>query len=244
MKSWFAIFCAICSLSVMAETSTFPAGEYRADGGWGTLNVKPAKQGKQSFELFSMGANGHSCELSGEISKGSAVLSNGYDDERCVVSFKATKGNAITVSSKQTMDACRGYCGARASFDDVYKKPAKGCDSQSIANARSAFLKLYKSKNYAAAERTLAPVLKNCQRNLFWLTDGSIRNDLALTQAKLGNGAACYATLKPLMEDAALSDKAVCDHGDHYLPPTDCMSYLPIVQAARTNLKLCAKAKK
>lgn len=242
MKLWFVVCCLFLSLSVMGQGKVFPAGEYIAEGGWGTLRIEPAKQGKQSFELYSLGANGHMCHLEGDVHNNLAVLETAYDYGSCKVQFKP-KGNAIDVDNDLT-DACRYFCGARAGFSGVYQKPAIGCDQKSIQNTRAAFLKLYKNKDYAAAERTLAPILKNCQKTLFWLEDGDIRNDLALTQAKLGKGAACTQTLKPLAEDAALSDSAVCNRDGRSLPPTDCDSYLPIVQAARTNLKWCAKAKK
>lgn len=233
------LLCSVLPVSVSAQT-VFPAGEYQSNGGWGQLIMKAGNRGGQAFELQSLGANGHSCTLSGMIRQGKAVLLDG--DSRCVVSFQAMS-KAIRVSADGS-DACRGYCGARAMFDGVYTRPAAGCDTASLRKTRNAFKKLYDQKNYAQAERTLAPVLQNCKRTLFWLEDGSIRNDLALTQAKLGKGAACYKTLQPLAKDTAKTDKAVCDSDDRYLPPVDCTSYLSVVQAARTNLKWCARAGK
>lgn len=233
------LLCSVLPVSVRAQT-VFPAGEYQSDGGWGQLIMQAGRQGQQAFELQSLGANGHSCTLSGLVRQGKAVLLDG--DSRCVVSFQAT-GKAIRVSADGS-DACRGYCGMRAGFDGIYSRPAAGCDNASLRKTRNAFKKLYDQKKYAEAERILAPVLQNCKRTLFWLEDGSIRNDLALTQAKLGKGAACYSTLRPLTNDAAKTDKAVCDSDGRYLPPVDCTSYLSVVKAARTNLKWCARASK
>jgi hypothetical protein len=68
-----------------------------------------------------------------------------------------------------------------------------------------------------------------------WLETASIRNDLAVTQYHLHDRAACLSTLDPLAADAAKSDAAIREN----FPPTDADDYLPLVKAARTNLKLC-----
>lgn len=228
---------------VFAQASTFPPGEYLTKGGFGVLEIKPVQQGRQKFSIDAVGGNLHRCMLEGEIQNRKATLIEEINKSRCDISF-TTKGTGITVEM-HTPETCRRYCGARAGFEGTYLKPVPGCDTVSITRNRERFKKLYDQKNYAAAERTLAPVLRNCKKTLVWWEDGWIRNDLGLTQAKQGDAVACLATLKPLMKDAAKTDEAVCN-GDNgrFLPPGDCETYLPIVQAARVNLKWCARAKK
>lgn len=247
-SKWMVLVTFCCALPVGAQTA-WPAGEYLAAGGWGSLMLKPAAQGKQAFELFALGANGHSCSLSGDIRNGRAVLKYEGEDGSCTIDFTRKNGR-IQVTPEQN-DACHSNCGMRAWFDGEYEKPAAGCDTKSLQLTRNTFKKLYDRKDYVAAERTLAPVLQRCKRTLYWLEDLEIRNDLALTQAKLGKGAACRQTLKPLVADAAkyTGDKnrdrdAICNKDDSYLPPADCYSYLPLVRAAKTNLQWCARAKK
>ena len=68
-----------------------------------------------------------------------------------------------------------------------------------------------------------------------------MRNDLALTQFRLGDAAGCLRTLEPLAKDAAKSDAQI---RDEMVAPTDVDNWLPVVKAARTNLKLCRTAAK
>lgn len=42
------------------------AGEYQ-DGGWGTLTITKHEDGALTFLIESIGANGHRCDLEGEI---------------------------------------------------------------------------------------------------------------------------------------------------------------------------------
>lgn len=87
----------------------------------------------------------------------------------------------------------------------------------------------------------LEPAFNNCAKTLDWLETGWIRNDLAITQYRLGDSAGCLRTLEPLAKDAAKSDAQI---RDEMVAPTDVENWLPVVKAARTNLKLCAGAQK
>lgn len=123
----------------------------------------------------------------------------------------------------------------RASFSGTYIKPAPACTDKAVANSRRTFKRQYDAKDYAAAQTTLAPVLGGCDRTIDWITKGWIRNDLALAQMRGGDRAACLKTLQPLIEDAAMTD----DEIKSSYPPSDAEIFLPVVRAARTNLKLC-----
>jgi hypothetical protein len=104
-----------------------------------------------------------------------------------------------------------------------------------VAASRKTFKRQYDAKDFAAAQATLAPVLGDCSKTLDWITTGRVRNDLAITQFRLGDRAGCLKTLEPLAEDAAKTDQGVKDS----YPPADAEDILPVARAARTNLKLC-----
>jgi hypothetical protein len=208
-------------------------GEYVTERGWGTLQVSSPAGGSTTFTIISVGSNMHSCELGGEIVGGRASL-EAEDGKRCVVDF-APKSDGIEVTSN---DACRYYCGARAAFEGLYLKAPDGCTGRAQAETRKGFKRLYDKKNYRDARATLEPLLARCGRILGWLDAGWIRNDLALTQHKLGDDSGCRRTLEPLAADATKSDDDIASE----YPPSDADAYLPIVKATRTNLELCTAA--
>ena len=236
MLRQFASLVLGCSVTaLMAQTPALTPGEYISAGGWGHLAI--TTKGKAlSFSLTAIGANVHTCDLAGEIHAGKATLEAMEPDKPCVVSF-AAKAGGIDVSSGDS-GTCRYYCGARASFEALYLAPAAGCTRVALRDQRSAFKKLYDQKSFAAARKTLEPVLEQCKATLHRLEEGRIRNDLAVTLHKLGELAECQRVLEPLMEDARLSD----DELRNNYPPSDADMLLPIVRATRTNLRLC-KAK-
>lgn len=135
MKLWLMIFSMMCASLVSAQTSTFLPGEYLTERGWGLLEIKPAQQGRQKFDINALGTNGSVCILDGEIYQGKATLIDEHDKSRCDISFKA-KGTDIDVVMT-TSETCRGYCGWNAGFEAVYLKPTPGCDNASRAHSRS-----------------------------------------------------------------------------------------------------------
>jgi hypothetical protein len=64
---------------------------------------------------------------------------------------------------------------------------------------------------------------------------GWIRNDLAVTYAKLEKFDACEEILAPLKEDAVKSK----DDIENNYPPLEAEVFWPILKATKTNLKLC-----
>jgi hypothetical protein len=226
-------------LTASSQQTNPPPGEYITENGWGNLIIKSGTAGTAIFSIMSIGANAHTCTLDGEIRNGRAELeADQKDGKPCTVTFRQ-KGNDIEVAAA-TFEECRAYCGARAGFDGLYMKPVKGCDSISIKKSRAAFKRLYDKKVYAEAKAELKPVLDGCKKTLYWIEDGRIRNDLAITEYKLGNTAACRQILEPLADDAAKTDE---DLRGNY-PPADAESYMPVIKATRTNLRLCGAAEK
>lgn len=210
----------------LAQFNTPNSGEYViSEGAWGTLHVQAGKK----FQIETFGGNAHSCTLSGVISNGKSKI----EDSACEVTFK-NDGKNVKVATNESSD-CRMFCGMRAGFEGLYRKPEPLCMSGAIENSKRVFKKHYLAKNYPAAFDTLNPIATECKQFFNWIESAWVLNDLALTQFKLGNRAACVNTLQPLAKDAAMSDAQIKES----YPPTDADNYLPVVHATRTNLKLC-----
>lgn len=216
----------------LAQEKQFQPGEYITEGGWGFFSIKHEQQGKLAFAILSIGGNAHTCSLEGQIHNGRATLKTGEKAKPCVVSF-VPKGDDIHVTTSGW--ECQYFCGARAGFEGLYLKPAQGCGKVALQKTRNEFKRLYDKKAYAQARLKLESVLKDCARTLNWLEIGWIRNDLAITQYKLGDLEGCRRTLQPLAADAVKTEEELRDE----YPPVDADNYIPIVDAARTNLKLC-----
>lgn len=217
-----------------ADSEDLKPGEYIANGGGGTLTIKKEK-GKTLFEINTVGANFHTCGLSGEIKNNQARLE--AMEKECVVTF-TKKAKDIDVA--QSGEECRYYCGARAAFEGLYVEPAPGCSEAARTKTRKRFKELYDKKEYEDALKDLAPLLKNCARTVGWIETGWIKNDVAITQYKLGDLKGCKQTLNSFAAEAAQSDDEIRNN----YPPSDGDTWLPVVKAARYNLGLCSKAPK
>ena len=234
---WLLVLQALLAFPhASAAEPLLQTGDYVTERGWGTLVIKRGNGGALNFKLEAMGANAHSCGLRGEIRNGRAKLDGMDKDKPCVVTF-TDKAEGIAVDS---VDAplCRYYCGMRASFEGLYMKAASGCTPAVLRATRKEFKALYERKDFSAARAQLEPALNHCAKTLDWLETGWMRNDLAITQFRLGDRAACLRTLEPLAKGAAKSDAQI---RDEMVAPTDIENWLPVVKAARTNLKLCAE---
>lgn len=208
-------------------------GDYTLEGGGGVLSINPAGPNRATFTLETVGANAHTCALEGAVAGGVAKL-EGLDGKPCVVRFRASPAG-IDVKADD-YGACSGYCGMRATFEGRYVKPAPACTANAMAATRRRFKQQYDAKRFAEARATLEPLLSTCKPVLHWLDEARIRNDLAVTLHKLSARDACRQALAPLAEDARKTDAQIRED----YPPTDAESYLPVVRATRTNLRLCA----
>lgn len=224
------------ALPAQAELINTPSGNYIMEGGAGSLDIRAMHAlGNEMFSIESVGANGHTCSVGGQIRNGKAVLTEAASEsgKPCTIVFRSKGNDSIDVSSPSE-DACRYYCGARASFTALYIRPAPGCSPKEQRKTRNDFKRLYDKRDYAAAQATLEPLLKTCSRILSRADEGWIRNDLALTQYKQGNNAGCLRTLQPMADLIRDVEQEVI-----VFAPADAPVYDPIVKASRTNLKLC-----
>jgi hypothetical protein len=242
MRTMLAVFALIVSTAAAqggahAAEPTVKPGEYIAEEGSGTLKISSPSGGGVPFDLMAYGANFHECSLEGDIVSGQAKLETKEGAATCVVSF-ARKGDGIEISRT---DNCREYyCGMRGEFAGLYLKPAAGCGRDALKSVRKEFKRLYDRKQYTSALAKLGPMPERCARTLDRYQGGDIRNDVAITQYKLGQRDACLRTLAPLEADAAMSD----DDIRNTYPPGEATTWLPIMKATRFNLELCQKIPK
>jgi hypothetical protein len=236
-QTFVAVVAACLLIPCVAHSQSGPPvlspGEYVTDGGWGVLTLKKGTGEGIPFALEAVGANGHVCSLDGEIRNGRAVVSAEESSPQCIASF-VVKGQSIEVAGNGA-ESCHDFCGARAYFEGRYIRVPAGCSSAERARSQETFNRLYKKRKFSEASKALEPLLGRCAKALSWLEDGSVRNDLAITQYHLGRYAECLKTLSSLAEDAAKSEDELREN----LPPSDYESFLPIAKAARTNLRLC-----
>ncbi len=151
----------------------------------------------------------------------------------CIVTFKPVRNGIVVQADNE--QACRAYCGARASFGGEYVRVPATCSRSEMAQTRQRFKAAFDGRRYREALNLLAPLFKNCNAQLTSFDKGWVSNDLALTQHRLGDNAACRSTLEPWTALAAKPDDII---NTDYLP-SEAASYLDIAKATRYNLRLC-----
>jgi hypothetical protein len=216
---------------VTGAALALPAGEYLMSKGEGTLDIKA----DQNFVIDTIGTNSHTCNFTGKISKQPSRI----EDSACYLSF-TLKGADVLVSTENRYTTkeeagCSSFCGMRAAFDGGMFYSLPQCNPNSVAKMRKKFKMQFDRKEYATAKQNLEKLLSQCDHVLHWSQLDWIRNDLALTQYKTGDTAACLQTLRPLHIYAETSD----DELPKSTQPIDVELIIPIAKATRTNLKLC-----
>jgi len=215
----------LIACAAAAAQTTPRAGKYESRNGDLSVTVEG---NKTLFEIDSIGSNGHTCGLQGEINAGAAQLEG--SDGPCIVTFRAAD-HGIDVSANA---ACRYWCGARAMFEGNFLEPDAPCANKARSKVRKAFQAAYDRKDFSAARAALDPLVTNCAGEMPWMENLSLRNDLAVSLFHLRERRACLTALEPLAEDAGGSDEDLQSRGE-----VEAQIMLPVVRAARTNLKLC-----
>jgi hypothetical protein len=237
--TWTALVCAMAFGAAAAESAS---GEYATKGGWGSLEISGQGSARR-FSIESVGANGHTCTLSGAL-RGEIGETHDTGDTPCRVSFKPTPGGFDVKAL--TEESCRDYCGMRASFEDEYLALPAGCTAPAEQKRRTAYLADYRGKRYAQALAGMDAFDKECGTFFNWLERDRFINDRAITLLRLGRPKECLAALDSTMagrsRDEASFQKQLDDSGS-MLPPTDWDSYLPIAKSTWFNRKLCEAAK-
>jgi hypothetical protein len=242
-KLTVCLFMVAIATGGAALAQAIEPGEYITEKSWGKLTVKRGKgkdmdAAKLFFDIEAVGDNAHGCTLEGEIKGRRATLDGDDPKKPRIVTFAPGPGG-IKVDAT-TKEACLFYCGVRATFEGEYLRAPAACRVDALEKSRAAARRAYDRKAFDEAKSTLESMLQGCGKFLGQLTEGWVRNDLAVTLHKLKDLAACRAVLKPLAEDAAMTDAQIREN----YAPTDADNHLPIVRATRTNLLLCAAAKR
>lgn len=228
------VWLVTCSAAAAGPTP----GEYATKNGWGSMRITD-KGGARHLDLSSVGANGHSCTLSGTL-RGDKAEVNDAGDVPCELAFKPVPGGFNVAAL--TRESCRDYCGMRASFEGDYLRLPAGCTAAASSRRREAYLQDYRGKRYAQALAGMQAFEGECGGFLNWLDRDRFANDRALTLLRLGRARECLAALDGTMAGRShdeASFRAELDKRSTMLPPSDWDSYLPIAKSTWFNRKLC-----
>jgi hypothetical protein len=221
-------------------------GKYYAPHDSGELSITPVDGGKLKLSIFAEGANGHTCEVESEIPADKMevrVPVETFDPppanrKVCIIQFVPLPKGYNVVVPPASEEACRNFCGARASFYGEYKAREPMCLPKAVRATRAKFKKSYQAKNYEAARSILSPILDRCADNLASETDVYVRNDLALTLHHLTDDAGCLRVLAP-HKDLALSTEAKVREM-FATEPSAVDEWVRIARATQTNWNLCS----
>ena len=229
---FWLFFLAIGPVLELHAAEIVPPGDYTTEGAWGGMTIGPAdKRGTQTFEINSIGGNAHICNLGGEISRRQATT-----DAGCRIEFVVRPGEVAVAVRPGSEQQCREHCGARAGFNGDYYPKIAFCQKEKAV--RADFLRLYQAKKFLEARDALRELLSRCGKFLYWYSDAEIRNDLAITEFRLGNAAACLQTLEPLrttfVEDPEKTGR--------FFPPAHADWGEAMVKTTRFNWQKCGGA--
>lgn len=234
-----ALFGALLSLWLAnaQAADAVRAGEYVLSGDHGWLKVQ-RQGGKTLFSIESVGGNCHSCGLSGRLT-GTMAQTVDEDpaeaDMACRIRMAPSPDGSQVTVEPLTAEACRQYCGARAAFDGVYRKPQALCTKARQRQARNSFIRNYRAKQFAPAIAVLRPVLEQCSDFLDWVEIDRVRNDLALAYFHAGNTQQCAATLRRTRASSHADEEALREG----LPPCDFDNYVETARATWHNMRRC-----
>jgi hypothetical protein len=238
MRFIHGLFLVSCLLALKARAEPIRPGKFFAGNASGTLTLTAGKAGGVHFTIYAEGANGHSCDVSGDLAAGKTEASVPAGDTPCLIQFKKLPSGYEVTVPESAIEACQNFCGARASFDRQYLLVPPACQPKAVAKAVGDFRKAYKAKVFDRAKELLSPVIDNCKDNLDSLRLDQLRNDLAITLHHLGDDAGCLQVLEPLKDMAKQTDAQIEE--DYGVEPALVDSALRVARAARTNLKICA----
>ena len=153
MIRYILLFALIPSIGLSNAAPSDPKpGKYVLDHGSGTLDIRRGAPNKLTFEIQVVGGNCHTCAVSGVI-RNTIGSTEEEPALRCDITFESD-GSALVVRPI-TEDACRSYCGMRASFEGKFRVPPASCTTLGRQAQRDKFLLLYRAHRYAEAANIL-----------------------------------------------------------------------------------------
>lgn len=229
MRATVAAAAMSASVAALAAGSAVDAGRYLyVEGGsaHGVLTVKG-----NTFNIETIGGNCHTCALSGTFKGRVGVANDGGNVCRIAVSG----GQGVVKLDTSGSEACRDFCGMRASFDGEYRRPPAACADQSRAVRTERSHRQYAAHDYGAARATLTSLLAECSGFMDWIELDRAKSDLALTEYHRGDRAQCVAVLSD-----TIAYRAQQEHSEAFgLPPCDADNYKSTGDAILHNLALC-----
>lgn len=239
LRAWAVAGALVGVAQAVPPAATLPTGRYSAPHDSGSLQVRrePGAAGRLRFDIETVGGNCHICGLSGHIEgtrQGWVGRTEGPDVGRCHIALQPLQGDAVRVTAL-TPETCRGFCGARAGFEDTYRRPPAACSDGQRRVRRERALASHRQGLWTPAARGLQALLEDCAGFMDNVTLDRVRSDLALVQWRLGEPAACRATLAET-HAASLADEAALREA---MAPCDADNYLPVARAIWFNLRRC-----
>jgi hypothetical protein len=201
------------------------AGIYGTEGGWGTMQIDARR-----LHIDAIGVNGHSCTVDASR-QDSTWQTEALADTACRLSFKSLGQGRWQVTG-QPMEACQGFCGARASFQGDYVTLPPGCTPRRQRQRHEEALSLYRAQRYEPAGEAMAALAGECAAYLDWREKNSLANDQAVTAWHLGELPECRRLSASVINEDLLEQL-------RQVAPTDYEGYKRQVDAARFNLGRC-----
>lgn len=232
---WLASTCSLMGLAgaFIADASAVEPGEYVYVEGGQAHGVLVVKGGR--FKVDTLGANCHLCSLTGTLKGNVGMTTDG--DETCRISITGNHGT-LKLDSGNT-DACRSYCGERATFEGEYRRPPEACTGRSRAARLMQARAQYAKKDYAAAEAAFTSLIGECASDMDWIEVDRVRSELALTQFHLGERTKCLATLSETTAMRNYDDSDGQSDASFGLLPCDAEDYQSTGKAIMHNAALC-----
>jgi hypothetical protein len=239
----FGSLLLFASLALALGSDTLPTGSFEdVDGPGGYLVISSADNKQLAFQLVAYGANRHTCGLTGTIEDNRGRASASADQSICLVDFHATP-NAISVQvdgAPGNFEACRAFCGARASFDRTYYKPPPGCTRPERQAIYQTFRQTEAAKEYSRAYGELQRVRNHCGRFFGWIERDRVHNHLALTLHHLDRNGECLTELGKTLASSADDEAALRE--DFFGEPMSFEEYLPTARTTWQVRGLCSSA--
>jgi hypothetical protein len=229
------------SVAFGLSSDTLPTGEFEdVQGPGGNLVISSDEKKKLVFRLVANGANGHSCGLGGDIEGNQGRTESLGDVGACIVDFQ-TESNEITVKvdgAEGNFEACRAWCGMRASFDRVYIMVPAGCTTSERQARNSASKQAKDAKDYRRAVDGLKRLQVDCYRYFELIERDANHNDMALALHHLDKNRECLHELSETLASSAGSEAALREN--FYGEPADFEGYLPTARTTWQLHRICS----
>ena len=213
-------------LAATAAHAQIAPGNYITPGGSFSLQITPG-----AFEISGAGQSGATCMMDGLLKGNTGRAADA--GKTCIVKF-TKHADGVQVKA-QTRAICARFCGAEATVEGLYIRPAPGCADKERERTQKAVEAATQAKDDAKIESLLAKQLEACAKTLSWLDTISTRTDLAAAQMRQNRKADCLKTLQPHVEDADAGDDKLQEKYTSF----DLYRYEPTLKELRDTLRQC-----